>query len=168
MPSRLPQLESLMKHLRPQITDGVEIIVDSSMNYNIGKKRNILLAMANGEYIVFVDDDDWVAPNYVSLIVDACNGCDCVGISGYITTNGQDRREWYISRKYTHWYEANGVYYRTPNHISPVRRELAMKAGFPEISNGEDHEYSKRLHPLLNTEVKIEQALYHYQYRDPK
>lgn len=148
----------------------VEIITDDSMKYNIGTKRNKLLSMAKGEYVVFIDDDDEVASNYVPLILDACkSGSDCIGINGTITTNGNDLRKWFISKEYGSWFTgSDGRYYRTPNHISPVKRELAHKAGFPEISFGEDAEYSRRLLPLLKTETIITQPIYHYDYWENK
>ena len=71
---------------------------------------------------------------------------------------------WHISKDFGFWYEQRGVYYRTPNHISPVKRELALLAGFPEIAFSEDAEYSKRLLPHLKTEVKIPGILYYYRY----
>lgn len=169
MPTRAAKLASLMAILNTQITHEVEIITDASMNYNIGTKRNKLLSLASGEYIVFADDDDFLSNNYVSLILDACKlGCDCIGISGTITTNGHNKRQWHISKKYGSWYEFGMVYYRTPNHISPVKRELALKAGFPEITFGEDAEYSRRLLPFLKTETIITQPLYHYDYYENK
>lgn len=147
----------------------VEIISDSSMLYNIGTKRNNLLKSAKGEYITFVDDDDLISPAYVEKILAACEkGADCIGISGCITFNGGNLKKWHISKEYGRWYEKDNVYYRTPNHISPVRRELALKAGFPEIAFGEDAEYSKRLLPMLKTETIIEGNLYHYKYEPKK
>lgn len=172
MPSRIAQYNELLKMLQANGEDfpNVEVGVDSSMDYNIGAKRNKLLQQAKGEYIVFIDDDDEITSNYVSLILEACkSGSDCIGISGIITTNGGDKRQWHISKDYGSWYTGpDGTYYRTPNHISPVRRELALQAGFPEISFGEDAEYSRRLLPLLKTEVKIEQNIYHYKYVNNK
>lgn len=104
------------------------------------------------------------------MILEACkSGADCIGISGIITTNGHDKRQWHISKEYGKWFTGpDGTYYRTPNHISPVKRELALQAGFPEIPFGEDAEYSRRLLPLLKTEVKIEQNIYHYKYVSKK
>lgn len=166
MPSRKEHLIAFLDMLKingsfPQ----VEIITDDSMEYNVGAKRNRLLEKAQGEYVVFCDDDDDITSNYVSLILEACkSGADCIGISGIITTNGRDKRQWHISKDYGRWHEKNGIYYRTPNHISPVKRELALQAGFPEIAFGEDAEYSRRLLPLLKTEVKIEQNIYWYKY----
>lgn len=148
----------------------VEVISDNSMAYNIGVKRNKLIGLAKGEYIVFIDDDDHISPDYVRLILEACEtGTDCIGINGIITTNGLDKRQWFISKEYGRWFTgADGTYFRTPNHISPVKRELALQAGFPEISFGEDAEYSRRLLPLLRTETIISQPLYHYDFWEHK
>lgn len=159
-------LEQLVAHIRSQGGE-VEVIVDGEMGYNIGKKRNLLLGRAKGEYIVFVDDDDVVSDNYVEKILQATEtGPDCIGISGVIKINGGDERQWHISKDYGCWHENLGVYYRTPNHISPVRRELAFEVGFKERSHGEDLDYSIRLLPMLKTEVKVPGNIYLYDYYD--
>lgn len=143
----------------------VELIIDNHESDKVGTKRNRLLSMASGEYIVFVDSDDLVSASYISQILRATiTQPDCIGISGVITTNGIGERPWHISKDFQMWFERSGVYYRTPNHISPVKRELALLAGFPEISFSEDYEYSMRLLPLLKTEVKIPGTLYYYRY----
>ena len=169
MPIRSAKLANLRMVLDRQLTPEVEVITDISMNYNIGCKRNKLLERAQGEYIIFCDDDDLIASDYVEKILAACiTGPDCIGISGVITTNGAREMNWHISREYKGWFERNSVYYRTPNHISPVKRELALKARFPEIAFGEDYEYSMRLLPLLKTEVRIPGILYYYRYESKK
>ncbi len=144
----------------------VEVICDWHETDCVGVKRNRLLDWANGEYIVFVDSDDHVSDDYISKILTACqSNADCIGISGIVTTNGSDMRQWHISKDYGKWYTGvDGTYYRTPNHISPVKRELALQAGFPEIPFGEDAEYSRRLLPLIKTETKVEGNIYHYDY----
>lgn len=165
MPVRATKLVNLRAVLDRQLTPEVEVITDISMNYNIGTKRNKLLEMASGKYIIFCDDDDLIASDYIEKILKACESdCDCIGISGTITTNGVNERQWHISKDFQMWFERGNVYYRTPNHISPVKRELAVQAGFPEISFSEDHEYSMRLLPLLKTETKIPGNLYFYRY----
>lgn len=165
MPSRSAKLAELRTILDPQLTNEVEVITDSSMNYNIGTKRNTLLSLASGKYVIFIDDDDMISDDYVAKILEACKSdCDCIGISGIISTNGRNERNWHISKDFQMWLERGNVYYRTPNHISPVKRELALLAGFPEIAFGEDYEYSMRLLPLLKTEVKIPGILYYYKY----
>lgn len=167
MPSRVTHLFCLAGVLVPQLTEEVEVILDGSMDYNIGTKRNRLLAKASGEYVVFIDDDDSVSPEYVQLILGAIKSKpDCVGTSGVIAINGNIPKQWHISKVYKYWHESGGVYYRTPNHISPVRRELAVETGFADMSFGEDADYSKRLFPLLKTEVVIPDNIYNYIYFD--
>lgn len=143
----------------------IEILWDDSLDYNIGVKRNKLLDRALGDYIVFVDDDDMVSDDYVTKILQATKyNPDCIGISGVITTNKKNLKQWHISKEYGTWYEKNNVYYRTPNHISPVKREIAVKIRFPEISFGEDAVYSRNIHPLLKTETIVNGNIYFYNY----
>lgn len=169
MPCRREKLANLRQVLDRQLTPEVEVITDISMNYNIGTKRNKLLDLASGKYIVFCDDDDLIASDYIEKILKAIESePDCIGISGIITTNGAREMQWHISKDFQMWFERSNVYYRTPNHISPVKRELALAAGFPEISFGEDYEYSMRLLPLLKKEVKIPGNLYFYRYESKK
>lgn len=165
MPIRAQKLANLRQVLDRELTPEVEVITDISMNYNIGTKRNKLLALASGKYVVFIDDDDLISSDYIEKILEACESdCDCIGISGVVTTNGKNEMQWYISKDYMGWFERKNVYYRTPNHISPVKRELALAAGFPEIAFAEDFEYSMRLLPMLKTEIKIPGILYYYRY----
>lgn len=174
MPNRIEMLAKLIANLQMQMImcgDGYfQIIYDDDLSINIGQKRNKLLELATGEYVVFIDDDDRVSEDYLSLILKAIESKpDCIGINGFITTNGHDKRKWFISKEYGKWFTGHdGTYYRTPNHISPVKRELALKAGFPEIAFGEDAEYSRRLLPLLKTETIITQPIYHYDYQTKK
>ena len=146
-----------------------EIVVDESEAYNIGTKRNKLLQRAKGDYVWFIDVDDMIAYNAVKLVLEACKeGSDCIGISGTITTNGKNEKQWHISKDYGSWRTENDVYLRTPNHISPVKRELTLQAGFPEISFGEDFEYSMRLIPLIKTETKVNGNIYWYRFISKK
>lgn len=157
--------------LDPQLTDEVEVIVNvDDGQLSIGDKRNALLKEATGDYIAFIDDDDMVRTTYVPNILTAIlTDPDCVGIEGIMTTNGSTSGRLFIhSLRYHIWFEDNGIYYRNPNHLSPVKRELALKTGFPGINHGEDHDYSRRLLPLLNTECYIKGPIYHYDYREIK
>lgn len=169
IPAREHMLTGLIQRLRPQITGKpAEVLLHRNAKMSIGAKRNALLRRAEGEYVVFIDDDDMVPSNYVERILEATQSSpDCVGISGVIVANGKEKK-WHISREYARWHEKDNVYYRTPNHISPVKRKIAMQAMFPETNYGEDAEYSRRILPLLKTEVKIEGPMYTYRYNKKK
>ena len=135
----------------------------------IGFKRNMLVNSASGKYVCFVDDDDTVSPDYIPKILAAIQtDPDCVGIEGEITTDGRNPKKFIHSLRYDHWYEAGGIYYRTPNHLNPIRKSIAQQVPFPTINFGEDADFSKRVHPLLKTEVYVDGVIYHYLYLSRK
>lgn len=171
MPSRKTKFNRLINKIDglSPINGTVEVLWDDSMEYNIGIKRNKLLERACGQMVVYIDDDDDISNDYIKKILKATEtDPDCIGISGTITTNGKNKKQWHISKDFGSWYERHCIYFRTPNHISPVKRTIALQVKFPEISYGEDAEYSKRILPLLNTEVVITGNIYKYQYNSRK
>ena len=172
--SRQESLKLLRAALSKQLSNvhgstRVEVLVeidDGAMN--VGLKRNILLQRAVGEYVAYIDDDDMVSDDYISSILKAIeSGPDCVGIQGIISV-GQNKNLFTHSIQYGAWYTgSDGVYYRTPNHLNPVRRVLALQIGFPSKSNyGEDLIYSRKLLPFLETEVCVEHPIYFYNSSD--
>jgi len=172
MPHRAEMFCALYNKLKYQILCSeqpmqVQLLWDDDAKLTTGEKRNNLLNQASGDFIVFVDDDDDVDDNYVDeilkVIIENPN-IDCIGINGLITFDGNRSKPWSISIQHGHWYETDEMYLRTPNHISPVRRSIALQAKFPDISYGEDMEYSKRILPMCKIEVCIDKPLYHYKY----
>lgn len=164
--SRVDKLQRLLNVLQPQAHNDVEIIVKTDEGQiPIGRKRNLLLDEAQGEYVCFVDDDDLVSEDYVSKILSAIETKpDCCGLQGIITFQGSSPRMFIHSLKYKEWFEQNKIYYRCPNHLNPVKRELALQVKFPESNFGEDRDYSTRLLPLLKEERFIPGVIYHYLY----
>jgi hypothetical protein len=150
-----------------QATNGKEV--------SVGSKRQGLLEFAKGDWIVFFDDDDWPEDHYVSSILEAIklhNDIDCIGIRGYMTTNGEKRKTWCHRLGYeikgdgSTPTESGYDYMRPIIHFNPVRRELALKAGFKDMRYGEDMDYASRLNPLLTKEYFIDKDLFHYRYSD--
>lgn len=164
-------LVPIVHNLKQQIDNlpiGI-LINDAGREMSIGTKRQKMIEESKSEYIVFVDDDDWVTENYISLIWNAIETKpDVVGMRGWITTNGGNRKSWSISTEYLLW--ANNVngfdYVRYPNHLSPVKRKFALQAGFNDMKHGEDFVYSMRLKEQGNliTQSFIDEEIYHYRY----
>lgn len=149
--------------------DKVEIIIaKDNRQISTGRKRNLLLSLAKNDYIVFVDDDDYLYDCYIEEIFKAIETYpDCVATKGIYTVDGGKQIEWRLSKDLpneTIYENRIPVYIRTANHLTPVKRNLALQAGFPDLSNAEDKWYSERLAPLLKTEVAIENLIYHYRY----
>ena len=169
-------LDKLLSKLEAQQNDQVELITSiDDGELSIGAKRQKLLEDSNGEYIVFIDDDDDVSEDYVQKILSAIKSePDVVGIHLIMNHDGHLSGKTYHSIKYKNWYDAPSenpqwrYYYRNPNHLNPVKRNLALQVGFKDISNGEDRDYSMRLLPLLATEEYIKSAIYFYNVRTIK
>lgn len=129
----------------------------------VSDKRNKLLLRSNGEYVAFVDDDDTVSADYVSRILKAIEQKpDCVGIEGTIPIDG---KEFLFSHsiEYAGWYSSGSVYYRTPNHLNPVRADIARSVRFKTgMRFGEDADYSRRLYSRLRSEVFLPGPIYFY------
>lgn len=167
----------LMEVLQPQIDqfrDQVELLVDlDDGSHCIGRKRNELLARACGQYVCHIDDDDLVAPNYVQSVLDAIDRQpDCVGFKVQRFSDDRDigysvnslAAGFYHKEKLP---DGRALYWRTPNHLNPIRRDLALRCKFPEMNFGEDTAFAKQLRPHLRTEWFIDEYLYLYYYRTP-
>ena len=53
------------------------IVVIHQENHGVSSARNAGMAVASGEYITFVDGDDWVDANYVTYFVDLLEKSSC-------------------------------------------------------------------------------------------
>ena len=141
----------------------VEIIVDPATHLSIGAKRNRLLDLARGKYLLYADDDDVIDRIAFEMILEALKqDPDTVGIRGKIYELGREK-QWYISIKYDRWFEKNNIYYRFANHLSPVRSSIAKQVRFPDKNFSEDHAYSVAIRPLLKTEIIVDRDYYYYQ-----
>lgn len=171
-PDRVASLARLMEILGPQV-DGkpVEILTDDRPKAtepggcSVGVKRQSLLERAQGKYVCFIDDDDEVAEDYIDRILDAAShDPDVIGFKlrchfkgGPFTAVHSIRYGW-----------AENVdghrYVRSPHHLTPVKREIALQVGFADKFTGEDHEYSRGLVGKLTSEIFIDRHLYDYLY----
>lgn len=175
LPSRRQQLDRLLDHLYWQMRDfpgEVEILVDDSLPpVTVGAKRQALLERARGHFVAYIDDDDWVSHDYVARVVGALKknpDADCTSAKVTMITADERVDACAVSLEYAGWSIERGVYCRSPNHLSAIRRTLALQVGFPPIAHGEDFDYSKWLRPLLKKEASTgDDALYYY-FFDPK
>lgn len=139
-----------------------------------GAKRNWLYQNATGMWISSVDDDDEPANNYISEVLKAVESDpDAVAINGTYSEDGRPAGTWAISKYYPYIKTFKGRqphYLRYHNHLSPIRRSIAVQFPFPDISHKEDYVFATALHnaKAIKTEVKINVPLYHYKYNSKK
>lgn len=168
-------LARLMKCLEPQLSDAVKVYtLEDEGADTVGTKRQRLIETAQTSFVAHVDDDDLVAPSYCADVLDAIErGADVVGFRLRYYENGG--LAGYATHSLTcgKWGEERGPdnlmrYTRTPNHLNPVRRELALQIGFKSMRVSEDADYSVRLFEKFGgamNEVFVDKYLYDYFHR---
>lgn len=166
---RHKQFKVLRDELLRQIGDlPVELLFEmDNKQISVGAKRQKLLNRASGDYIVFMDDDDFPEVHYVSEMVKAlASKPDCLGYLIKMTTNGEREQMCCHSLRYPEWKEkVDGYdYVRSVTHFNAVRRDLALKVGFSDRRFGEDKIYSDAVTKLCKTEVFLDKVMFHYRY----
>jgi hypothetical protein len=168
---RAALLARLRAILEPQQVAGVEMLIAvDNGEQTVGHKRQALLQQAKGAYVCFIDDDDLVSANYVAGLLEAVQSSpDVVAIEGKrVEPSGVSQRMLVGPAKDPRALEDPSVLRRTFNHLCPVRRELALTAGFADMDCGEDCDYSVRLQRLVKRWVYADPARVQYFYRyDP-
>lgn len=166
LPKIQEQLYTQLAELSEEDQKRVEIMVlTDNKQMMLGAKRNHMVEMAQGKYIQFVDDDDRVAPDFISELLKATDsGADCIVFTAEVSLNGESPKPCYYSKENGADFNKTDAYYRIPNHICCVRKDISIKSSFPNIKYGEDAGYSKVLFPHLKNEHKIDKVLYYYDY----
>ncbi len=176
LPERTKTFTDLIVNLEKQIELSffeVEILVDATPKGKmfVGKKRNILLQKAKGEYVCFIDDDDRVSNDYLFHLKQGIEkGVDCCSLTGIITENGLNPLIFQHSIKYKE-YKTNpdGMsvrYERYPNHLNCIKASIAKQFTFPEKNHGEDTDWATQIFKsgLIKTEHWIEPVIYYYDW----
>ena len=137
---------------------------------SVGAKRNHLIDMARGRFVVFVDDDDMVSEDYVEQLVISLRThpeVDCISFAGEINFRGKHPRKLLHSIKYKDWYHSRGQYLRPPCHITPMRKEIVKRYAFAEVDYAEDMDWALRISQdqALKRELILDQVFYFYNCR---
>jgi glycosyltransferase involved in cell wall biosynthesis len=136
----------------------------------VGSKRNILLNMAQGEYISFVDDDDQVSPGYVAKIVNAIERKPDVVVFDVLCTVGKQKKFCHYGIEYKGFRckildNGDEEWFARPYHVHTWKREVV--GWFPNTSLGEDVQWADNINISNLDQVKLDETLYYYRY-DPK
>lgn len=167
IPERKQMFDKLLNHLMWQIgeIDDIQIVSYPSAEETIATKRQRTLDEADGRYINFIDDDDWISDDYVSSIYPHLKRgvVDMVGFQTCLTVNGKPQKPVYNSIQYTSWSQDSQAYYRNVNHLCPVKREIARLGKF-DGGFGEDRRWAEAVSPHVLTEAYVDRVLYYYRY----
>jgi hypothetical protein len=132
--------------------------------WTVGQKRNRLLAMAEGEYFTFVDDDDEVAPDYIDRLLDTIQKArgadvltfrqDCIrgDLGGRVE---KCRYGLYLAYRNGTMPDGSLWWEGKPAHTMCWRTDLVQDVTFPDGSFGEDVGWVAKACAVARTEYHI-------------
>ena len=94
------------------------VIVIHKNNGGLSDARNAALDIANGQYITFVDSDDWLLDNTLAPLMETIENCDLLeySIEGRLQLHDRLYNNiddyWIKERAYIHTYAWNKIYHR--------------------------------------------------------
>lgn len=131
---------------------------------SVGEKRNDLISIANGLYFSFIDDDDFVAEDYVSSIIeeiDKGENPDCIVFD--TKTHMVDFGIHQISKfgiEFDYWRSRDKTQRRCkPSHLNVWKTKFAEKYMFEKVTFGEDTEWCDRIWKDVSKQSRIDKIL---------
>jgi glycosyltransferase involved in cell wall biosynthesis len=158
-------LTQLLAELNRQYQPGLGVIIardNCDMQY--GDKCQKILDASEADYVSFLDDDDWIAEDFVSAIMEALEQRpDYVGFQVDYTEDGRKMMPVYHTLKYRGWVDNPEALYRDIVHFNPIKRELANHGKWGG-GCGADRHWADQVRDsgLVKTEVYIDRELHHY------
>ena len=153
----------------------IEIIwLSDNGKMTIGEKRNRLNEMANGEYVVQWDDDDWICENGINMIMEGIkSNCDVISYNHYTNIEEWGHNRYfhkYYSLRYAPPHEIvdyqNNIIKIVPDQKCVFKREIIKKVKFLHMNFQEDMFFGKHILPFLKTEHYIDEFIYQYLNRN--
>ena len=132
----------------------------------IGKKRDDMLNLAKGEYLVFIDDDDRLSPDYVKDIMGTLSAnpdTDCVVFDSITKVNSGPDILCKYGIEFEYGYILDGKEWRgKPAHTMVYKSSIAKRHPFTDMGNGEDVDWVKRACLDIRNQTRINKVLYYY------
>jgi len=183
IPSRFDIVRPLIDKLMTQIGDREDVEILSLMDnksFNVSEKRNILLDLARGTHLSWIDDDDDVADNYIERLTQTIEEspdvdvisfdqqCYLEGIPAKVFAKMGNPHEEVVFDSSTGEYKDT---LRPPYHWCVWKSTLAKSEQFrfgAVVENShvfEDIDWLQRLYPKVKTSCYLEGEFLHiYKY----
>lgn len=151
-----------------QIDDPLKVQVlplEDNGEMSTGYKRNWCIANATAPYVTFIDDDDQITDCYLKKQLEVAeSGADCGYLKGLYFINGIYVQPFLHSIEYKEWLQDKQFFYRSPNHLNCIKKELISDIPYQDKYVGEDGNWSKDVvaSGRLKTQYEMKETLYLY------
>ena len=147
------------------------IRVIHKINGGLSAARNSGIEVARGDYYVFVDSDDWIAPDMIQVLMSRVNDADLVCCGMYVATDEKsDIKPWFDKELVLDTEEALDLLIENKIFTSHVMNKIYPRALFENIRfpEGKVFEDIRIMHNILKKCEKIliiPDAYYYYYVR---
>lgn len=144
-------------------------IIHHEKNKGLAASRNTSVMAASGEFVMFVDPDDWIEPNSVELLVDKQVRTDADIVYGQVFIHHPNYVEHSIEPEYADK-NAMALHYTQLTVDHTMWKRLIRRSLFETYhlrwhegwNHGEDHYMMPQLTWYASKVERIDESIYHY------
>lgn len=169
VPSRIdffyPRLMKSLSNQTKKYSDIEVLALFDNKKRTIGRKRQDLINLSQGKYVVFIDDDDRIADDYVDEIRTTLHNnpdTDCVVFDQFITIDGDMGRRARYSIEYENFTREGNELRAKPPHTCVYKSSIAKKHPYSDMNSEEDINWINRACVDIKVQTRIDKILYYY------
>ena len=159
-------MKELLKQIEPYKNEIELISLFDNKKRFIGKKRQEMINLSQGEYIVFIDDDDRISNDYINQIMTKLSenpNTDCVVFDSICRVNGGIDKLCKYGIEFEYGDINNGLEWRgKPAHTMVYARNIVKNHQYTDMGHGEDYDWVKRAYLDIRNQSRIDKVLYYY------
>ena len=167
---RADKLRTLQLELKSQIDQCApgtveHLVLLDNRTRSVGLKRQALVDAAIGGYIAFVDDDDWIAQDYIPALLSGIeSAADVITFEQQVYVNDQQGKVvMHLGAEDQVW-KPGRITQRNAWQVCAWKRSIAEIGVFPDLMDGEDHAWLRQIRPFAKTEHHIPSILHTYRF----
>jgi hypothetical protein len=142
------------------------VVVLDNCRRSVGLKRAACQAAARGRYIAFCDDDDWIRPDYVELLLGKIEAteADVITFDQNVRVDSSEGTVTFGINHVDEPWRPNAVVKRAPWHVCAWKAALVAECVWPDLMDGEDRIWCEQARRCVRNGAHVPEVLHEYRY----